>query len=240
MRRPTRVLPARTLAVARALEHWVVETPKAARAVPEGDRASAPLIAARSIERCPSAPTPRRWPRCLRRRARGTTSACCPMPAAPAVADPGAALVAAAHAAGIAVVPLVGPSSLLLALMASGHERPGVRVPRLPAGPRERARGARCAARGGLARARARADSSSRRRTATRRCWRRWRERCAPRHAASRRRRPDAADRDRSRRGALARWRGRRRRALRASAGDLRPAGAERARASGPRSPASP
>lgn len=40
----------------------------------------------------------------------------------PAVADPGAALVAAAHAEGIAVVPLVGPSSLLLALMASGLE----------------------------------------------------------------------------------------------------------------------
>ena len=38
----------------------------------------------------------------------------------PAVADPGAALVAAAHAEGIAVVPLVGPSSVLLALMASG------------------------------------------------------------------------------------------------------------------------
>lgn len=38
----------------------------------------------------------------------------------PAVADPGAALVAAAQAEGISVVPLVGPSSLLLALMASG------------------------------------------------------------------------------------------------------------------------
>ena len=40
----------------------------------------------------------------------------------PAVADPGAKLVAAAHAAGIRVVPLVGPSSILLALMASGLE----------------------------------------------------------------------------------------------------------------------
>jgi 16S rRNA (cytidine1402-2'-O)-methyltransferase len=39
---------------------------------------------------------------------------------APAVADPGAALVRAAHAAGIRVVPLVGPSALLLALMACG------------------------------------------------------------------------------------------------------------------------
>ena len=41
---------------------------------------------------------------------------------APAVADPGARLVAAAHAEGIGVVPLVGPSAILLALMASGLE----------------------------------------------------------------------------------------------------------------------
>lgn len=38
----------------------------------------------------------------------------------PAVADPGAMLVRAAHEHGIPVQPLVGPSSLLLALMASG------------------------------------------------------------------------------------------------------------------------
>lgn len=38
----------------------------------------------------------------------------------PAVADPGALLVAAAHRAAVQVVPLVGPSSILLTLMASG------------------------------------------------------------------------------------------------------------------------
>lgn len=38
----------------------------------------------------------------------------------PAVADPGALLVALCHRNGIEVVPLVGPSSLMLALMASG------------------------------------------------------------------------------------------------------------------------
>lgn len=38
----------------------------------------------------------------------------------PGVADPGAALVALAHREGVKVAPLVGPSSLLLALMASG------------------------------------------------------------------------------------------------------------------------
>ena len=38
----------------------------------------------------------------------------------PAIADPGAKLVEAAHAAGYRVVPLIGPSSITLALMASG------------------------------------------------------------------------------------------------------------------------
>lgn len=38
----------------------------------------------------------------------------------PAIADPGAGIVRAAHREGIQVVPLVGPSSVLLALMASG------------------------------------------------------------------------------------------------------------------------
>jgi 16S rRNA (cytidine1402-2'-O)-methyltransferase len=40
----------------------------------------------------------------------------------PAIADPGAALVEAAHREGFRVVPLVGPSSIVLALMASGLE----------------------------------------------------------------------------------------------------------------------
>lgn len=38
----------------------------------------------------------------------------------PAVADPGAALVALCHRKGIEVVPMVGPSSLMMALMGSG------------------------------------------------------------------------------------------------------------------------
>jgi 16S rRNA (cytidine1402-2'-O)-methyltransferase len=40
----------------------------------------------------------------------------------PAIADPGAALVEAAHKEGFHVVPLVGPCSIVLALMASGLE----------------------------------------------------------------------------------------------------------------------
>ena len=40
----------------------------------------------------------------------------------PCIADPGAVLVASAHERGIKVIPLTGPSSLFLALMASGLE----------------------------------------------------------------------------------------------------------------------
>lgn len=38
----------------------------------------------------------------------------------PAIADPGANLVAAAHRQGVRVIPLVGPSSIIMSLMASG------------------------------------------------------------------------------------------------------------------------
>ena len=38
----------------------------------------------------------------------------------PAVADPGAAIVSLAHEKGVQVVPLVGPSSILMAMMSSG------------------------------------------------------------------------------------------------------------------------
>lgn len=40
----------------------------------------------------------------------------------PAIADPGALVVEAAHQAGFRVVPLIGPCSIVLALMASGLE----------------------------------------------------------------------------------------------------------------------
>jgi 16S rRNA (cytidine1402-2'-O)-methyltransferase len=42
------------------------------------------------------------------------------MSGCPGVADPGAVIVKLAHEKGIQVVPLVGPSSILLAMMASG------------------------------------------------------------------------------------------------------------------------
>lgn len=58
----------------------------------------------------------------------------------PAVADPGATLVAAAHRSGWKVQPLVGPSSIFLALMASGLDGQHFRfVGYLPIASEERA-----------------------------------------------------------------------------------------------------
>lgn len=58
----------------------------------------------------------------------------------PGVADPGAAVVLAAHQAGIPVLPLSGPSSLVLALAASGlHGQSFAFVGYLPVNAQERA-----------------------------------------------------------------------------------------------------
>lgn len=57
----------------------------------------------------------------------------------PGVADPGAEIVAMAHRKGIEVIPFVGPSSILLALMASGmNGQQFAFVGYLPAKPNER------------------------------------------------------------------------------------------------------
>lgn len=57
----------------------------------------------------------------------------------PAVADPGAALVALAHKQGVRVVPLVGPSSIIMALMSSGFNGQNFAfVGYLPIKPKER------------------------------------------------------------------------------------------------------
>ena len=65
-------------------------------------------------------PKPQDWVQLLAPALAGKTLVLMSEAGCPAVADPGALLVRAAYAAGLPVVPHVGPSSLLLALMASG------------------------------------------------------------------------------------------------------------------------
>jgi 16S rRNA (cytidine1402-2'-O)-methyltransferase len=116
---PEQVLPARTIAIARTLAHWVVETPKPARAFLKSLAPQRP-IAELSIAEIGERPDAGRLRALLAPARAGEDVGVLSDAGCPGVADPGALLVAAAHAQGLRVVPLVGPSSLLLALMASG------------------------------------------------------------------------------------------------------------------------
>ena len=116
---PEAVLPSHTLAVARDLAHWVVETPKAARAFLRTIAVGRP-IASLDIRSLPEPPSAADCREMLAPALRGEPVGLLSDAGCPGVADPGAALVAAAHDAGVRVVPLVGPSAILLGLMAAG------------------------------------------------------------------------------------------------------------------------
>ena len=116
---PETVLPQRTLDVARTLERWIVETPKAARAFLKTIGVARP-IAELSITELGKMPDPRAT--VLDALRAGHDVGVLSDAGCPGVADPGARLVAATHGAGVRVVPLVGPSAVLLALMASGMD----------------------------------------------------------------------------------------------------------------------
>lgn len=116
---PAEVLPQRTIDVARALKHFVVETPKAARQFIKSLQSEQPI---QSIDfaTLDVNTLPKRVPQLLQPALDGEDLGLLSDAGCPGVADPGALLVAAAHCAGVRVVPLVGPSAVLLALMAAG------------------------------------------------------------------------------------------------------------------------
>lgn len=125
------VLPREVIGRAAGIAHWAVENAKSARAFLKRVDAIVPLARPLQAIEIHELPRPRKGGATVV--APDHAPLLAPMLAGhdlgllaeagmPAVADPGAALVAAAHVAGIAVLPLVGPSALLLALAASGLE----------------------------------------------------------------------------------------------------------------------
>ena len=135
---PREVVPEPVLERMRALDDFVVEDAKSARrylAACGHPRPMRDLSLAELNEHTPASAIGALLEPALQGRDLGVLSEA----GMPAVADPGALLVALAHARGIAVTPLVGPSSLLLALMASGLEGQRFRfVGYLPTGLLER------------------------------------------------------------------------------------------------------
>jgi 16S rRNA (cytidine1402-2'-O)-methyltransferase len=119
--KPAEVLPASVVEHVRRLDSFVVENAKSARAFLSACEYPRPIreVAMSELnEHTPEAAIDALLDPARQGRDLGLLSEA----GVPAVADPGARLVAAAHAEGIRVLPLVGPSSILLALMASGLE----------------------------------------------------------------------------------------------------------------------
>jgi len=117
--KPDAVLPEEVQRIARSLRYFVVENAKSARAELRRIGITHPIRDI-DIRELPREPSQVDLDALLAPLFSGESAGLMSEAGVPAVADPGALLVRAAHSKGIRVVPLVGPSSLLLALMASG------------------------------------------------------------------------------------------------------------------------
>jgi 16S rRNA (cytidine1402-2'-O)-methyltransferase len=116
---PQESLPANVLAAIRPLAHFVVEQAKTARAFLKAAGTDLPLQELQ-LQELNEHTKANELDRLLEPLRAGHDVGLLSEAGCPAVADPGANLVALAQQEGIRVVPLIGPSSLLLALMASG------------------------------------------------------------------------------------------------------------------------
>lgn len=122
------VLPLPVLQRAAGLQHWVVENAKSTRAFLKRVQALVPLATPlQQIEIVELPATPKGRPTAppdlrplLSPLLSGSDVGLLSEAGMPAVADPGAALVARAHTLGIRVLPLVGPSAIVMAVAASG------------------------------------------------------------------------------------------------------------------------
>ncbi len=118
------VLPAGNMAIIRRLRYFIVENLREARRFLKRCDASIDISALTFYElnRHTDINEVGRWLEPLRR---GESMGVMSDAGCPAVADPGALVVAVAQREGLKVVPLVGPSSILMALMASGFNGQG-------------------------------------------------------------------------------------------------------------------
>jgi 16S rRNA (cytidine1402-2'-O)-methyltransferase len=116
---PEAVIPAAVLDRARSLDYIITEDPKAARAFLKRIAPTRPLQRIR-VERLDHNTREGDVPALLEPLLAGSDAGLLSEAGLPAVADPGASLVRLAHERGVRVVPLSGPSSIVLALAASG------------------------------------------------------------------------------------------------------------------------
>jgi 16S rRNA (cytidine1402-2'-O)-methyltransferase len=123
------VLPLQVIQIAARLTHWVAENAKTTRAFLKRVDAVVPLNQPLQTLSIVELPRPQKGSKVavdspldalLLPALQGADTGLISEAGLPAIADPGAALVEAAHRLGVTVMPLSGPSSLLMALSASG------------------------------------------------------------------------------------------------------------------------
>ncbi len=115
----TRVIPVSVQQCVSVLSHFIVEHPKTARQFLKQNGCALPLQEIK-MQVLNEHTRPEDIVHLLTPLLAGNDVGLLSEAGCPAVADPGAELVRIAHQRNIRVVPLVGPSSILLALMASG------------------------------------------------------------------------------------------------------------------------
>lgn len=116
---PASTLPVAHLATVRSTSRFVAENAKTARAFLKAVDMGRPMVEIHIDELRANTPATD-LVRFLEPIREGIDVGLMSEAGAPAVADPGAALVEAAHRASVRVVPLIGPSAILLSVMASG------------------------------------------------------------------------------------------------------------------------
>ena len=116
---PEETIPQRTLKVARSLDYFLVEAARTARGTLKSMGHPQP-ISTLTIEEIGHDPEAGKIDAWLAPVVEGRSAGIISESGCPGIADPGAQIVQRAHELGIRVVPLTGPSSLLLTLMASG------------------------------------------------------------------------------------------------------------------------
>jgi 16S rRNA (cytidine1402-2'-O)-methyltransferase len=116
---PQVVLPASAVRAACALDYFIAENAKSARHFLKSIGHARPLRELQ-IECFDKDSSTERAIELLQPLLAGRSAGMVSEAGSPAIADPGALLVSAAHARDIRVIPHVGPSAILLALMASG------------------------------------------------------------------------------------------------------------------------
>jgi len=114
-----KALPPAVVETTRGLEHFVVENGKTARRFLGAVKTAKP-VRELSLRVLDEHTQDKELPELLQPLLAGQDVGLMSEAGCPGIADPGARLVELAHRKGIRVAPLVGPSSILLALMASG------------------------------------------------------------------------------------------------------------------------